>query len=53
MLKRWEKRRLDMRFFAEEAERKTYMSPFELTYLTHYSRMDMLANLTTKYLKVA
>lgn len=51
LLKRWEKRRLEMEIFAEEAERKTYMSPFELTFLTHYSRMDMLANHATKFLK--
>lgn len=48
---RWEKRRLEMEYFAEEAEQKTYMSPFELTFLTHYSRLDMMANQATKYLK--
>ncbi|QOY34010.1 spore coat protein YsxE [Anaerobacillus isosaccharinicus] len=51
LLNRWEKRRIEMEYFAEEAERKTYMSPFELTFLTHYSRLDMMANTATKYLK--
>ncbi len=51
LISRWEKRRLDMEYFAEEAERKTYMSPFELTFLTHYSRLDMLANTATKLLR--
>ncbi|OIJ10295.1 spore coat protein YsxE [Anaerobacillus arseniciselenatis] len=51
LIKRWEKRRLEMEYFAEEAERKAYISPFELTYLTHFSRMDMMANVAVNYLK--
>ncbi|OIJ10585.1 spore coat protein YsxE [Anaerobacillus alkalilacustris] len=51
LLKRWEKRRLEMEYFAELCERKTYMSPFELTFLTHYSRMEQLANTASNYLK--
>lgn len=51
LLRRWEKRRLEMEYFAEEAERKTFISPFELTYLTHFSRIEMMANAATKHLK--
>lgn len=51
LVRRWEKRRLDMEYFVEEAERKTYMSPFELTFLTHYKRIDLMANYATSYLK--
>ncbi len=51
LIHRWEKRRLDMEVFADQSERKIYMSPFELTYLTHYSRLDMMANTAVTFLK--
>lgn len=51
LLKRWEKRRLEMEHFVEEAERKTYMSPFELTFLTHFARVDMMAKSASNHLK--
>ncbi|WP_100373655.1 spore coat protein YsxE [Bacillus sp. FJAT-45037] len=43
LLLHWEKRRLEMNRFADFAERKTYMSPFELTFLTHAHMLDQMA----------
>lgn len=51
LLKRWEKRRLQFEHYAEEAERKTYMSPFELTFLTHFNKMVSLSEEAKGYLK--
>lgn len=47
LLIRWERRRLELTRFADQAERKTYMSPFELTFLTHAFMLDQMA-LTAK-----
>lgn len=35
LLKRWDMRRLEIEKFADEAERKIYPSPYELTFLTN------------------
>lgn len=35
LLKRWDMKRLEIERFADEAERKVYPSPFELTFLTN------------------
>ncbi|MGC4379017.1 spore coat protein YsxE [Fictibacillus sp. Mic-4] len=43
LMNRWEGRQLEMERFAEEAERKLYMSPFELTYLSHFHEMMRMA----------
>jgi spore coat protein YsxE len=43
LVNRFEARQLEMERFTEMAERKTYMSPFELNYLTHFHRMMRLA----------
>ena len=51
LMKRWERRRLDMEYFAEEAEKKIYLSPFELTFLTHYSRFQMMAGAAVNHLQ--
>ena len=51
LLKRWEKRKLELEHYAEEAERKTYMSPFELTFLTHFNRTIALVEEAKAYLK--
>lgn len=51
LLKRWEKRKLEIEHYADEAERKTYMSPFELTFLTHFNRMLALVEEAKTYLE--
>ncbi|EIT85352.1 hypothetical protein A374_11430 [Fictibacillus macauensis ZFHKF-1] len=43
LMQRWESRQLEMERFAEESERMTYMSPFALTYLSHFHQMMRLA----------
>ncbi|MBU8905062.1 spore coat protein YsxE [Desertibacillus haloalkaliphilus] len=51
LLKRWGMRQAKMEQFAELAERKTYMSPFELTFLTHVQRMMHMAEEAKQHLK--
>ncbi|MDY7223586.1 spore coat protein YsxE [Halalkalibacterium halodurans] len=41
---RWDSRWLTMNRFADQAERKTYMSPYELTLLTHFSFLEHMAH---------
>ncbi|MDQ0208013.1 spore coat protein YsxE [Alkalicoccobacillus murimartini] len=43
LLSKWEARQLDLIHFADQAEQKIYMSPFELTYLTHVHTLDQMA----------
>lgn len=43
LLRRWEMRRLELNRFADQAEQKVYMSPFELTFLTHAHMLDQMA----------
>ncbi|MEY8751720.1 spore coat protein YsxE [Alkalicoccobacillus gibsonii] len=43
LLKRWESRQLTFMHFADQAEQKIYMSPFELTFLTHVHLLDQMA----------
>ncbi|MGO4888593.1 spore coat protein YsxE [Anaerobacillus sp. MEB173] len=51
LIQRWERRRLEMERFAQFAETKTYMSPFELTFLTHFGRLIKMAEDSVYYLK--
>lgn len=43
LLKKWEARQLQLIHFADQAEQKIYMSPFELTFLTHIHTLDQMA----------
>ncbi|WP_157812137.1 spore coat protein YsxE [Alteribacter populi] len=40
---RWERRKLEMERFADQIETQMYMSPFELTFITHFQRMVQMA----------
>ncbi|NEU29795.1 spore coat protein YsxE [bacterium LRH843] len=51
LVKIWEMRRLDLNRFADLAERKTYMSPFELTFLTHAHMLDRMAENAQEHLQ--
>lgn len=51
LIKRWDRRRLDMERFADLAESKTYMSPFELTFLTHFGRLQKMTEDAVEYLR--
>ncbi|MFC0557822.1 spore coat protein YsxE [Halalkalibacter alkalisediminis] len=50
LLRRWEMRRLELNRFADQAERKTYMSPFELTFITHAYMLDQMAEAAKNHL---
>ena len=49
--KRWDLRRLDLEKFAVQAEKKTYMSPYELTFLSHYHHLSTMMDDANDYLK--
>lgn len=51
LLKRWELRQLELSRFTDQAERKVYMSPFELSFLTHAYMIDQMAEAAKEYLK--
>lgn len=51
LVQRWEMRRLELQRFADQAENKTYMSPFELTFLTHAYMLDQMAQAATDHLQ--
>ncbi|MET3507131.1 spore coat protein YsxE [Halalkalibacter oceani] len=51
LVQRWEMRRLELQRFADQAENKTYMSPFELTFLTHAFMLDQMAEAATEHLQ--
>ncbi|GAF13378.1 CotS-related protein [Bacillus sp. JCM 19046] len=51
LLSRWEMHSLELSRFADQAELSTYLSPFELTFLTHYRMYEQLANQATEYLE--
>lgn len=51
LMQRWESRQLEMERFAEESERMPYMSPFELTYLSHFHHMMRMAEDAKRRLK--
>ncbi|MCK6257938.1 spore coat protein YsxE [Fictibacillus sp. KIGAM418] len=51
LMQRWETRQLEMERFAEESERMPYMSPFELTYLSHFHHMMKMAEEAKRRLK--
>ncbi|MCK0473544.1 spore coat protein YsxE [Halalkalibacter sp. APA_J-10(15)] len=51
LLQRWELRRLELTRFADQAEKRTYMSPFELTFLTHAYMLDQMAETAKEHLK--
>ncbi|GAE34934.1 spore coat protein YsxE [Halalkalibacter akibai] len=51
LLRRWEMRRLELSRFADQAERKTYMSPFELTFITHAHMLDQMAEVAKGHLE--
>ncbi|WP_179298844.1 spore coat protein YsxE [Evansella halocellulosilytica] len=42
--RRWERRKIEMERYADQIEGKTYFSPFELTFLTHFQRSLQMAN---------
>jgi spore coat protein YsxE len=43
LMGRWESRQFEMERFTEMAEQRTYMSPFELTYLSHFHQAMRMA----------
>ncbi|GIN11598.1 spore coat protein YsxE [Shouchella clausii] len=43
LLARWDRHFLEMSRFADQAEQNRYISPFELTFLTHYGLLEQLA----------
>ncbi|WP_332629253.1 spore coat protein YsxE [Halalkalibacter flavus] len=51
LLHRWEMRQLELKRFADQAEQKTYMSPFELTFITHAFMLDQMAEAAKGHLK--
>ncbi|MDT8859505.1 spore coat protein YsxE [Alkalihalobacillus sp. MEB130] len=51
LLQRWEMRQLELKRFADQAEQKTYMSPFELTFITHAFMLDRMAEVAKEHLK--
>ncbi|RNA70227.1 spore coat protein YsxE [Alteribacter keqinensis] len=48
--KRWELRRLEMERFVDKIETQQYLSPFELTFLTHFHRMVQMAESAEEHL---
>lgn len=50
--KRWDLRKLDMEKYVDEMEKKTYYSPFELTFLTHFERTKRIAGLAEEQLQM-
>ncbi|WP_078555381.1 spore coat protein YsxE [Bacillus alkalicellulosilyticus] len=42
LIQRWDSKRLELERFADVAEQKIYMSPYELTYMTHIHQMLLL-----------
>lgn len=48
--KRWGFRKLEMERYAEQVEGNVYLSPFELTFLTHFQRSLHLADVAEKHL---
>ncbi|WP_051556273.1 spore coat protein YsxE [Alkalihalobacterium bogoriense] len=42
LVKRWELRRLELERFIDLAEQKVYMSPFELTFMTHAHQLLLM-----------
>ncbi len=51
LMNRWENRQYEMERFTEEAEQKTYMSPFELTYLSHFHQIMRMTEEAKRRLK--
>ncbi|TMW71606.1 spore coat protein YsxE [Alteribacter natronophilus] len=49
--RRWDHRKLEMERFADQAESRMYMSPFELTFLTHFHRMTQMAEAAEEHLE--
>ncbi|WP_017726707.1 spore coat protein YsxE [Halalkalibacterium ligniniphilum] len=50
-LQQWEMKMLEVHRFADVAERKSYMSPFELTLLTHVVRLEQYSEAAKAHLK--
>ncbi|MCD8509341.1 MAG: hypothetical protein LRY73_05290 [Bacillus sp. (in: Bacteria)] len=48
--KRWTYRRLEMEKYADEIEGKTYLSPFQLTFLTHFQRSLQMVDEAERHL---
>ncbi|UTR05103.1 spore coat protein YsxE [Alkalihalobacillus sp. LMS6] len=51
LLSRWEMHSLELARFADEAEMKPYLSPFELSFLTHFKMFEQLADEATTHLE--
>lgn len=51
LLSIWGRKRLELTRYADQIERKIYMSPFELTYLTHAYMLDKMAELAQEYVQ--
>ncbi|WP_257008388.1 spore coat protein YsxE [Bacillus sp. FJAT-45350] len=51
LLTRWERRKRDLEQFAEQAEGKVYISPFELTLLTHHHFLNAMIETAKTHLK--
>ncbi|WP_088103721.1 spore coat protein YsxE [Halalkalibacter urbisdiaboli] len=51
LLLQWERKQLELNRFADQAERKTYMSPFELTFLTHSHMLQQMAESAKNHLQ--
>ncbi len=47
----WEMKRLDLARFADQVERNVYLSPFDLTFLTHAYMLDQMARAASEYLE--
>ena len=48
--KRWSYRKLEMERYADKAEGNLYLSPFELTFLTHFQRSIFMADKAEEHL---
>ncbi|WP_059103913.1 spore coat protein YsxE [Shouchella shacheensis] len=51
LLSRWDMRILELKRFADQAEQKTYMSPFELTFLTHMYMFEQMSGGAKQHLE--
>lgn len=51
LLSRWELHALELSRFADQAEMKRYISPFELSFLTHYGMVEQLSQTASHHLE--
>jgi len=48
---RWDSRRVELERFADGAEKRIYMSPFELSFLTHYQHLSAMITGAQQHVK--